>query len=436
MRCLPSIPAPAARGRRPVVSLVLMAVLVACGGGSGGTDPGDPGSAPPPVAGGPAPPAAGGAPTPGGPSAGVPPGGGQPTAPIGTWRVAVVDAGDAGPNALTASGVLAYTSINRLLGPRANVFDDSLRALPRIPAQAFAVNDAGIVAGELDEPERRVAMRWASRTDEAPSRLDLEPGIDSVASAINADGVIAATLTRRGVDSALRWVSGPTARFLPVVGAPPQTSSRALFINGRGEIAGLMTVAGAAPHAAFWRPDDSVVDLGTLGGGESSPAGLNEAGQVAGRAQTAPGDLHAFLWSEATGMRDLGTLGGPTSAANGLNASGWVVGTADTPAPAAVAFLWRDGAMRALGTLGGRASAAAAVNASGLVGGNSETSTGVQHAFVWTEAAGMVDLNTVVSGGEPLPGVLQTVIGVSDDGSVLATAEGGVVVLLRPVRPS
>ena len=107
------------------------------------------------------------------------------------------------------------------------------------------------------------------------------------------------------------------------------------------------------------------------------------------------------------------------------------MGTADTPDDTTVAFLWRDNAMRPLGTLGGGSSAASAINASGLVGGNSETATGVQHAFVWTEAAGMVDLNNVVSGGEPLPGVLQTVMAVADDGTVLATAEGGLLVLLR-----
>jgi probable HAF family extracellular repeat protein len=352
-----------------------------------------------------------------------------PTASIGTWSVALVDAGEAGPNALNRAGVLAYTRIDRLLGPRARIFDTSLHELPRIPAFASAVNGTGEVAGALAQPDgTTVAMRWAALTDDPPTPIDLAPGSSSVANAINAAGVIAATITRQGVATAARWV-GTVVQGLASVG---QATSSALFINTRGDIAGVSTLAGSSAHATLWRPDNSVVDIGTLGDGESAPTALNDAGQVAGESLTAEGRQHAFLWSEAAGLRDLGTLGGPTSTASGLNASGWVVGTADTPDDTTIAFLWRDNAMRPLGTLGGRSSAASAINASGLVGGNSETATGVQHAFVWTEAAGMVDLNNLVSGGEPLPGVLQTVMAVADDGTVLATAEGGLLVLLRP----
>lgn len=425
-RSIPSICALPAPGRWRTASLLLLVVLVACGGGSGSPGPGSDSSSG--TAGTPA----AGVPSAGGPTAGTPPGGGVPTASIGTWSVALVDAGEAGPNALNRLGVLAHTRIDRLLGPRARVFDASLHELPRIPAFASAVNGAGEVAGALAQPDgTTIAMRWAALTDGPPTPIDLAPGSSSVANAINAAGVIAATITRQGVATAARWLTGTGVQGLAAVG---QATSSALFINTRGDIAGISTLVGSSSHATLWRPDNTLVDIGTLGGAESAPTALNDAGQVAGESPTADGRQRAFLWSEAAGLRDLGTLGGPTSTANGLNASGWVVGTADTATGGTVAFLWRDGAMQPLGTLGGRASAASAVNASGLVGGNSETATGVQHAFVWTETAGMVDLNDVVSGGEPLPGVLQTVRSVADDGTVLAMAEGGLLVLLRPAN--
>jgi probable HAF family extracellular repeat protein len=194
------------------------------------------------------------------------------------------------------------------------------------------------------------------------------------------------------------------------------------------------TLPGGDLHAAYWAAGGSaVLDLGTLGGAASTPTALNDAGQVAGTAGTTGGVQHAFLWSEALGMRDLGTLGGAGSTATGLNASGWAVGTADTPDGATVAFLWRDGSMVPLGTLGGRTSAASAINAAGLVGGNAQTATGVQHAFAWSAAMGMVDLNDRLSG--PAPGVLQAVLAVADDDTLLVMAENGLVLLRRTAPP-
>jgi probable HAF family extracellular repeat protein len=85
--------------------------------------------------------------------------------------------------------------------------------------------------------------------------------------------------------------------------------------------------------------------------------------------------------------------------------------------------------MVALGTLGGPTSAASAINAAGLVGGNAQTASGMQHAFAWSPGTGMLDLNDRLSG--PAPGVLQAVLAVADDGTLLVMAEGGLVLLRR-----
>ena len=81
-------------------------------------------------------------------------------------------------------------------------------------------------------------------------------------------------------------------------------------------------------------PHYSVTDLGTLGGSNSVPWGINDRGQVVGGSQTSVIDpnsgfptSHAFLWNKGV-MHDLGTLGGQYSQAllGGINSEGQVVG--------------------------------------------------------------------------------------------------------------
>ena len=57
-------------------------------------------------------------------------------------------------------------------------------------------------------------------------------------------------------------------------------------------------------------------DLGTLGGLGSRALAINGSGQIVGTSVTASGQTHAFLWQEGA-MIDLGTLGGKYSEAAG-----------------------------------------------------------------------------------------------------------------------
>jgi probable HAF family extracellular repeat protein len=88
----------------------------------------------------------------------------------------------------------------------------------------------------------------------------------------------------------------------------------------------------------------SLIDLGTLGGGESQALDLNDSNQVVGYALDAGGAPRAFLFSDANGngvadpgeMVDLRALpGDAASYAYGVSNGGQVVGTSrSTPAPA------------------------------------------------------------------------------------------------------
>jgi probable HAF family extracellular repeat protein len=128
------------------------------------------------------------------------------------------------------------------------------------------------------------------------------------------------------------------------------TDSAGNSINNRGWIAGYSNKAGdQTRHASLWR-HGSIVDLGTLGGPNSSVAWpvKNNRGVVAGIAETAelnplgeawscsaffPGDptghiCRGFVW-ESGKMRALPTLGGYNGFATGANQRGQVVGWAE-----------------------------------------------------------------------------------------------------------
>jgi len=159
-----------------------------------------------------------------------------------------------------------------------------------------------------------------------------------------------------------------------------------------------------------------VTDLGTLGGNNSVPQGINDRGQVVGLSETPDIDpnsglpiSHAFLWNQGV-LHDLGTLGGRNSEAGlgGINSDGQVVGDADTstvdpnnpPFLEHHAFLWKKGAMHDLGTLGGTNSFAKAIDSAHRVVGGAQTDEpdpllGQQyHPFLWKEGA-MRDLGTL-----------------------------------------
>src|SRR4051812_12467699 len=114
------------------------------------------------------------------------------------------------------------------------------------------------------------------------------------------------------------------------------TDSTAQNLNASGQAIGYAYIAGdVAPHAfrttanSPIKPSD---DIGTLGGSFSTATAVNSSGQVIGWAATT-GDMgtHAFRTAANSSIKpldDLGTFGGTISAALGINATGQVVGYA------------------------------------------------------------------------------------------------------------
>jgi probable HAF family extracellular repeat protein len=206
------------------------------------------------------------------------------------------------------------------------------------------------------------------------------------------------------------------------LGALGGTVSGASSINNRGWIAGFSNLSGdATQHATLWL-NGSAVDLGTLGGPNSSVSWpvKNERGQIVGIAETAAKDPLGERWScaaffpSATGHTCLGfvwqngvmtalpTLGGNNGYAAGANNRGQVVGWAENTnhdstcvAPQVLQFraaLWgpKDGQVQELSPLpGDTTSAATAINDKGQVVGISgicDRAVGrfsAAHAVLW-----------------------------------------------------
>lgn len=193
---------------------------------------------------------------------------------------------------------------------------------------------------------------------------------------------------------------GATVHNLGTLGGVQATP---IGINASDEIVGILGNRFVTPsplRSFYWSPATGMLDIGSMHpapGGRAVAQAINNAGQIVGA--SLPGVLplngRAFIWSLATGMVDLGGPVGSTSLASAINSAGHVVG-AVIVAGQQRAFLWTPaGGMVTLGTLGGTMSSATSINDAGQVVGVSTNAAGQNRAFLWTSASGMEDLGGV-----------------------------------------
>jgi probable HAF family extracellular repeat protein len=224
---------------------------------------------------------------------------------------------------------------------------------------------------------------------------------------------------------------------------PGGDASTAAWISDTGLIAGQARNGLVDPllpgfpetRAILWK-DREAIDLGTLGGNESSAFSVNNRGQVVGVAVNTIPDpfsffatqLRAFLWQDGA-MQDLGTLGGPEAWALFVNERGQVAGfsmTNSTPnsvmdpcginVPTTDPFIWdKEHGMTDLGTLGGTCGSPYGLNNRGQVVGTSNLAgDSTAHPFLW-ERGSLIDLGT-------LGGSFGIAEGINDSGEVVGGA--------------
>ncbi|WP_342117360.1 HAF repeat-containing protein [Pseudoduganella sp. OTU4001] len=200
------------------------------------------------------------------------------------------------------------------------------------------------------------------------------------------------------------------------IGTLGGSDSTANAINNQGTVTGGALTAGNAWHAFRYDEARGMRDLGTLGGSSSVGTAISEAGHIVGYADTEDGNYHAFV-DNGIAMLDLGTFGGKNSYATAVNSNGYVVGAAQLPNGYRRAFLYKPGSgMIELPTLGGRISVATAINEAGIVVGASETADQGWHAFMY-DGKRMIDLGAMLSRGSSFAN------GINANGDVVGTVK-------------
>jgi probable HAF family extracellular repeat protein len=176
-------------------------------------------------------------------------------------------------------------------------------------------------------------------------------------------------------------------------------------INNLGKIAGQTGEFDANSHAALWNTQGQQTDLGTLSGPDpnnqacSGANSISDSGYVVGWSVPNPcfkisegssGAAHAFLWAQSAGMYDLGTLAGDTdSKATKVNFFGDVIGISGK------SISW---------------------NASGYGNGILGV-TG--RPFVWSPSTGMLDLNSLIAPNSQW--VLENAVDINMWGQIVGT---------------
>ncbi len=172
----------------------------------------------------------------------------------------------------------------------------TLRADDSGGGYASDVNELNAVVGGADADDgEEHAYYWTS--DFGMLDLGVGDGVASHASAINDAGEIVGNYNNGIFTFAVYW-SSPLAA-LQSLGTIAGLYSRAYDINGDGVVVGESSVGFfevPVNHGFRVVPGGLMLDLGTLGGDNSSARGINDAGHIVGSAERLDGNTHAIAW--------------------------------------------------------------------------------------------------------------------------------------------
>lgn len=175
--------------------------------------------------------------------------------------------------------------------------------------RSYNINSNGVVVGWVARTAGGIfPFVWSASS--GFKELPVPPGAtNSGASAINDAGIIAGYIDQ----SAVIWVNG----VLQVIYTVPNQFAEAWGINSQGEVIGYYhpTMTGGPYHAFIWRPGSGVELLATLNGSLGKVWDINDAGQIVGHGPL-PGDAnnYAFIIENGVARRIATSAPGPSSA--------------------------------------------------------------------------------------------------------------------------
>lgn len=275
-------------------------------------------------------------------------------------------------------------------GPLYSIID--LGTLGGSTSVALGINNLGQVVGSADDVSgKRRAFLWQNGT---MTDLGTLPGANySEAWDINNLSVVCGGSSGSGSAwTPFVWDNGVMTQ-LPHLSGAPTGDTTAFALNDSAQIVGVSLGTGGFERAVLWQ-NNTIMDLGTLGGPFSIAWDINANGVIVGKATTASAE-RAFRWESGT-MTDLGTLGGEASDAFGCNNVGQIVGWAQSGGPAYQACAWDGARVENIGVMGGfTASMADAVNNFGYVVGDDSNGVG----FLYTPLHGLLFLEALLPSG-------------------------------------
>jgi probable HAF family extracellular repeat protein len=257
-----------------------------------------------------------------------------------------------------------------------------------VSASAYGVNNGGTIVGYgTTSTGTMVAFEW--RRDGGMIEVPKPIGWGAtIAFAVNDAGVIAGgAVIPSGATHAVTWSGGSPTDLGTLPGG---SMSIAFNVNAQGQTVGYSdaTASGGLPRAFLHTPGQGMRDLGALPGGVSSAAqDINTAGTVVGASYTYAGRVMAFKWTQSGGMTALpAVIGARESYALGINASGDVVGFVVMDADnrtRGVAWPSTGGVVQLQGLASNAASVAFDINDRGEITGYSEVNMGQRYRAVW-----------------------------------------------------
>jgi probable HAF family extracellular repeat protein len=269
--------------------------------------------------------------------------------------------------------------------------------------QAFDLNDSAQVVGYSRTASLQSrAFLW---DDSQMVNLGVVNADDfqSAAVDLNVLGHAVGTSTlKNGLARAALWRNGSIIGLTPEL-PPYEGTSFASAINDHGHSVGAIDDDSSLVYDGILWANGSRTALGSLGGGSTRPADINNAGQVVGTSNTSVelGQPHAFLWQNGV-MTDLGLLRGDDqdSGAAAINAYGVIVGTSgrldENTGVDYRPFVWENGVMSAIPTPSSEAYATD-INDAGVVIGLMRTSGAASPYHAWIYVNGVVtNLNSLI----------------------------------------
>ena len=220
----------------------------------------------------------------------------------------------------------------------------------------------------------------------------LAAGISGTSGAAGPDDALSATNAAASACASPGGAARRTCQYSIINLDPDPAGNITPFLNERGEAA----VGSYLIGTRRFFDGERLHDIGSLGGGFTDIAGLNDKGVVVGSSDTPTPhpESYGFRWTVAGGMRAIpASRGGFVSAGNDHNQ---VVGTLNGPDISARAARWDpNGRVVNLGPLPFSLSVAQVINDRALAGGYTDFADGTIHASLWDSAGKAIDLGTL-----------------------------------------